>query len=70
MDTPEFQIQVEKLGNNTSVDISGELTINTSKAIYQKLLSKAYPVNKLNIRISEPVTLDLSFLQILMWLGR
>ena len=66
MDAPEFQIQITKTNGETTIDISGELTISTSKAIHRTLLKEAYPIDKLSIKVKEPAALDLSFLQILI----
>ncbi len=70
MDGPEFKISVSSNKDNSEehseVIISGDLSINNCNSIYNKILNDLLPAESVQLKVIEPVNMDLSFLQILI----
>lgn len=66
VENSDYKLLITSNESDTEIEISGELTISNSKNIYSQLIEVSNSEHNIRIIIKEPVTLDLSFVQILV----
>ena len=68
MASNDFEISLEETEGTDEHELllTGELTVENSKPIYNFLLNNAFNLNKIKIKIYSPANIDLCFIQLLI----